>query len=90
MTKADLIEKIAAGTKLSKLDATRALDVIVGSIKGSLKKGQKVPNPTSVTFSVTKRKARTGRNPRTGEAMKIPAMKVLKFVAARGLRDAVK
>ena len=90
MTKADLIEKIAAGTKLSKSDATQALDVTIGAIKGSLKKGQKVTLVGFGTFSVSKRKARTGRNPRTGQAMNIPAMKVPKFIAARGLRDTVK
>jgi len=90
MTKADLIEKIAAGTKLSKSNAARALDVTIGAIKGSLKKGQKVTLVGFGTFSVSKRKARTGRNPRTGEAMKISAMKVPKFIAARGLKDAVR
>jgi DNA-binding protein HU-beta len=90
MTKADLIEKIAAGTKLSKLDATQALDVTMGAIKGSLKKGQKVTLVGFGTFSISKRKARKGRNPRTGEAMNIPAMKVPKFIAAQGLKDAVK
>jgi nucleoid DNA-binding protein len=90
MTKADLIEKIAAGTKLSKSDATQALDVTIGGIKGSLKKGQKVTLVGFGTFSVSKRKARIGRNPRTGEAIKIPATKVPKFIAAQGLKDAVK
>ncbi len=90
MTKAELIEKIAAGPKLSKSDATQVLDVIVGAIKGSLKKGQKVTLVGFGTFSVSNRKARTGRNPRTGEAIEIPATKVPKFIAAHGLKDAVK
>ncbi len=67
MTKAELIEKIAAGTKLSKSDATEALDVIIGGIKGSRKKGQKVTLVGFGTFSISNRKTRTGRNPRTGE-----------------------
>jgi DNA-binding protein HU-beta len=90
MTKAELIEKIAAGAKLSKSDATRVLDVTIGAIKGSLKKGQKVTLVGFGTFSVSNRKARIGRNPRTGEAIEIPAMKVPKFIAAQGLKDAVK
>jgi len=90
MNRADLVEKIAAGTKLSKADATRVLDVMVGSIKESLKKGQKVTLVGFGTFSVSNRKERTGRNPRTGETVKIPTMKTPKFVATRGLKDAVK
>ena len=90
MNRADLVEKIAAGTKLSKADATRVLDVMVGSIKESLKKGQKVTLVGFGTFSVSNRKERTGRNPRTGEAIKIPTIKAPKFVATRGLKDAVK
>jgi DNA-binding protein HU-beta len=90
MNRTDLVEKIAAGTKLSKSDATRVLDVIVGDIKGSLKKGQKVTLVGFGTFSVSNRKARTGRNPRTGETIKIPATNGLKFTAAQALKDAVK
>jgi len=66
------------------------LDVMVGAIKESLKKGQKVTLIGFGTFSVSNRKERTGRNPRTGEAIKIPAMKVPKFVVTRGLKDVVK
>jgi nucleoid DNA-binding protein len=90
MTKTELVEKIAAGTKLSKSDATQVLNVIISGIKGSLKKGQKVTLVGFGTFSVSNRKARTGRNPRTGEAIKIPATKVPRFIAAQGLKDVVK
>ena len=90
MTKAELIEKIAAGAKLSKSDATRILDVIIGGIKGSLKKGIKVTLVGFGTFSVSKRKARTGRNPRTGEPIKIAARKTPKFTAGRAFKDAIK
>ena len=90
MNRADLAEKIAVGTRLSKADATRVLDVMVGSIKESLKKGQKVTLVGFGTFSVSNRKERTGRNPRTGEAIKIRAINSLKFTAAQGLKDAVK
>jgi DNA-binding protein HU-beta len=90
MNRADLVEKIAVGTKLSKSNATRVLDMIVGTIKESLRKGQKVTLVGFGTFSVSNRKARTGRNPRTGEAIKIPTINSLKFTAAQGLKDAVK
>ena len=90
MNRADLVEKIAVGTKLSKADATRVLEVMVGSIKESLKKGQKVTLVGFGTFSVSNRKERIGRNPRTGEEIKIPATNGLKFTAAQGLKDTVK
>lgn len=90
MTKSDLIEKIAAGAGLSKADATRALDSTLDSIKGALKKGQKVTLVGFGTFGVSKRKARKGRNPRTGQAINIPAAKTPKFTAGKALKDALK
>ena len=90
MNRADLVEKIAAGTKPSKADATRVLDVMLGTIKESLKKGQKVTLIGFGTFSVSNRKERMGHNPRTGEAIRIPATNSLKFIAAQGLKDVVK
>lgn len=90
MTKADLIEKVATGTGLSKADAGRALDSTLDAIKGSLKKGMKVTLVGFGTFSVSKRKARKGRNPRTGEEIKIAATKTPKFTAGKVLKDAIK
>lgn len=90
MTKADLIEKIAAGAGLSKADASRALDSTLDAIKASLKKGQKVTLVGFGTYSVTKRKARKGRNPRTGQVINIPAAKTPKFTAGKALKDALK
>jgi len=90
VTKSDLIEKIAAGAGLSKADATRALDSTLDSIKGALKKGQKVTLVGFGTFGVSKRKARKGRNPRTGQAINIPAAKTPKFTAGKALKDALK
>ncbi len=90
MTKAELIDKIAAGAGLSKADASRALDTTIDAIKGALRKGQKVTLVGFGTFSVTKRKARKGRNPQTGQAINIPAAKTPKFTAGQGLKDAVR
>lgn len=90
MTKAELIEKIASSASISKADAGRALDATIGAIKASLKKGQKITLVGFGTFSVTKRKARKGRNPRTGQEIKIAAGKSPKFTAGKALKDAVK
>lgn len=90
MTKAELIDKISTGAKLSKTDAAKALDSILNAVKVALKKGQRVTLIGFGTFSVSKRKARKGRNPRTGEEIKIPAAKVPKFTAGKILKDAVK
>lgn len=90
MTKTELIEKIAAGAGLSKADATRALDATLDAIKGALKKGQKVTLVGFGTYSITKRKARKGRNPKTGQTINIPAAKTPKFTAGKALKDAVR
>ncbi len=79
MTKAELIDKVASGAGLSKVDASKALDTTLNSIKGALKKGQKVTLVGFGTFSVVKRKSRKGRNPRTGDVITIPAAKIPKF-----------
>lgn len=90
MTKTELIDKIAASAGLSKADAGRAFDATLDSIKTALKKGQKVTIVGFGTFAVTKRKARKGRNPRTGQVINIPAGKTPKFTAGKTLKDAVK
>lgn len=90
MTKAELIEKIAGGAGLSKAQASRALDATLDAIKAALKKGQKVTLVGFGTFSVSKRKARKGRNPQTGEEIKIPAMKVPRFTAGKAFKDAIR
>jgi DNA-binding protein HU-beta len=90
MTKADLIDKIAAAASLTKADAGRALDSTLDAIRLSLKKGQKVTLVGFGTFSVSKRKARKGRNPRTGQEIKIAATKVPKFTAGKTLKDSIK
>jgi len=90
MTKAELIDKIASGTGLSKADAARSLDSTLNSVKLALKKGQKVTLVGFGTFSVVKRKSRKGRNPRTGEVITIPAAKIPKFTSGKALKDAVR
>jgi DNA-binding protein HU-beta len=90
MTKADLIDKIAAAASLTKADAGKALDSTLDAIRLSLKKGNKVTLVGFGTFSVSKRKARKGRNPRTGQEIKIAATKVPKFTAGKTLKDSIK
>ncbi len=90
MTKTELVDKVSSQAGLSKADAGRALDATLESVKGALKKGQKVTLVGFGTFSVSKRKARKGRNPRTGTEIKIPAMKVPKFTAGKGLKDGIR
>lgn len=90
MTKAELIDKIASTAGLTKSDAGKALDATLDAVKAALKKGQKVTLVGFGTFGVSKRKARKGRNPRTGAEIKIPATKVPKFTAGKTLKDAVK
>jgi DNA-binding protein HU-beta len=90
MNKSDLIEHIAKQADISKAAATRALDAIVSGVKTTLKKSGSVTIVGFGTFAVTKRAARTGRNPRTGAAIKIKAAKVPKFKPGKALRDALK
>ena len=89
MNKGDLIDQIAKDADISKSQATDALGSVLDSISKTLKKGDKVTLIGFGTFSVNNRPARTGRNPRTGEAIKIPAKNVIKFKAGKGLSDKV-
>ncbi len=89
MNKAELIDAMAKSANLSKADSKRALEAITGSITKSLKKGDKVALIGFGTWSITKRTARTGRNPQTGAAIKIAAKKVAKFKAGAALAKAV-
>ncbi|MHB8111117.1 MAG: HU family DNA-binding protein [Syntrophorhabdaceae bacterium] len=89
MTKTEIIEKIAEEVKISKVAAAKAFDVFIGSISGAMKSGDKVTIIGFGTFSVASRKARKGRNPRTGEAIKIAASKTPKFSAGATLKATV-
>ncbi len=88
MTKADLISAVAE-TGMSKKEAAVAVDAVIDAIKGALAKGEKVSLIGFGSFSVKRRKARTGRNPQTGKAIKIKAKNVPVFSAGKGLKDAV-
>ncbi len=89
MNKADFISAVAAQAELSKADAGRALDAVIEVVKKALKKGDSVSLVGFGTFQVRKRAARQGRNPRTGQAIKIKASKVPSFKAGKALKDAV-
>ncbi|MCF8284836.1 MAG: HU family DNA-binding protein [Sphingobacteriales bacterium] len=89
MNKAELIEAIASGSKLTKADSGRALDAFLDATSKALKKGDKLTLVGFGTFSVTKRPARMGRNPKTGKAIKIAAKKVAKFKAGAALAKTV-
>jgi len=89
MNKAELIDAVANSADLSKASAARALDAALDSITKTLKKGDAVTLVGFGTFIVRKRAARTGRNPRTGEAIKIKASKVPAFKAGKALKDAI-
>jgi DNA-binding protein HU-beta len=90
MTKADLIEKIAKETKVTKAAADKAIDSFVDGITKALKKGDRVVLIGFGTFAVSQRKARKGRNPQTGKEIKIAARKVPVFKAGAALKKAVK
>ena len=89
MNKTQLIEHIAANTDLSKAAAGRVLSTVLESVTKTLKKGDTVSLTGFGSFSVTKRKARIGRNPQTGDALKIKAAKVPQFRPSQGLKDAL-
>ena len=89
MNKNDLVAAVAESAGLSKADSTNAVDAVFDTITGALKKGGDVRLVNFGTFSVTKRAASEGRNPRTGEKIKIPASKQAKFKAGKGLKDAI-
>ena len=89
MHKVDLQEKIANVAGISKAAAGRAIDSILGNITKSLKKGESVSLVGFGTFKISNRSARVGRNPRTGEEIKIKASKSPRFSAGKGLKEAV-
>ena len=89
MTKAELIAEIANQTNLSKADARRVIDALFAGIAKGLKESGGITLTGFGTFKVTERAARTGRNPRTGEPMRIKAGKSVRFKPGKGLKEAV-
>ena len=89
MNKNDLISAVAEASGFSRSDATKAVEGVFDAITGALKSGDDVRLVGFGTFSIAKRKASTGRNPRTGEPMKIKASSQPKFKAGKGLKEAV-
>ena len=90
MNKSELIDALAKSTKLTKADVTKVLDALVETSKKELKKGGEINLVGFLSLKTAKRAARTGRNPRTGKELKIPAKKVVKAKVGKTLQDAVK
>lgn len=89
MNKAELIDAIAKGSKLSKADAKKALDATIDALSKSLIKGDRISLVGFGSFSIGKRSARKGRNPQTGKEIRIPAKKVVRFKAGADLAKKV-
>ena len=89
MNKGDLIERVASDVGLSKAQADRAIDSVLGSISDSLRKGEKVTLVGFGTFMISQRRARRGRNPQTAELMKIPASKTVRFTSGKMLKEVI-
>jgi DNA-binding protein HU-beta len=90
MNKAGIVDAVHAVLGGTKIQAEQAVETVLNSIIDSLKKGEEVSIAGLGIFSVKQRAAREARNPRTGESIKVPSMKVPKFRAAKALKDAVK
>jgi len=89
VTKGELVSKIATDADISKAAAEKALKAFIDGVSGALKKGDKVSLVGFGTFDISKRAARTGRNPQTGATIQIKASNVPKFKAGKALKDAV-
>jgi bacterial nucleoid protein HU beta subunit len=89
MNKTELVAAIAEKSELSKADAGRALEALIDAVKETLAKGEDVAIVGFGTYKLRSRAARTGRNPRTNEEIKIPASKVPAFTAGKALKDHV-
>lgn len=90
MTKQDLVATLANKLNITKAQANECLNVLLEEISKALAKGEDVVLTGFGTFTVAKRKARVGRNPKTGQTIQIPAMKVPRFRAGKALKERVK
>jgi DNA-binding protein HU-beta len=89
VNKNDLVDAVAERTGLAKSDAARAVEAVLGTVTETLQKGDQVALSGFGTFVAKARAARTGRNPRTGESIAIPASRVPAFKAGKALKDAL-
>lgn len=89
MNKGELVDAIAKDADISKSEAQEALDSFISNVTKAMKRGNKVTLVGFGTFSTSRRAARTGRNPQTGQPIQIPAKKVAKFSAGKALKDAI-
>jgi len=89
LTKAELIENVAAEAEMTKRQVGQIVELILSEIRGALRKGDRVALTPFGNFVVRQRKAREGRNPKTGATIKIPARRVPAFVAGRALKEAI-
>ena len=89
MNKGDLIDKVASHAGISKAAADKAMEAVLSGITDSLRKGERVTFVGFGTFGISNRKARKGRNPRTGAELKIPATRAVKFTAGKQQKDVV-
>ena len=89
MNKGDLIDRVSADAGISKAQADRAIDSVLGGITESLRKGERVTLVGFGTFAVSQRRARKGRNPQTSEMIKIPATKSVRFSSGKKLKEVI-
>jgi nucleoid DNA-binding protein len=89
MTKADLVERIANSTGLTKKDTALAVDHLINAVKDALREGRHIEIRGFGTFKVKQRKARTARNPRTGDPVQLPPRKVAIFKVSKELKDRI-
>ena len=87
MNKSDVLDRVADGADVGRQQAERVLEAFFETVRAAVKRGDRVGWPSFGNFSMTQRKARTGRNPRTGEAVKIRASKAVKFSPSSALKD---
>jgi DNA-binding protein HU-beta len=90
MNKGDLINLVAKDSKITKVQAAKTIDSLVNNITRMLKKGERTSLVGFGTFSIARRKARAGRNPQTGEPIRIPAKKVVKFTPGKTLKGVIR
>jgi DNA-binding protein HU-beta len=89
MNKGDLIDRVSGDAGISKAQADRAIDSVLGGITDSLRKGERVTLVGFGTFSISQRRSRKGRNPQTNEMMKIPATKAVRFSSGKKLKEVI-